>query len=57
MRMRLSAIALLCTAFFISALNLTPAQAWDRGNAEIFAVLPAGAAGPEGLAVGPDGNV
>lgn len=57
MRMRSSAIAFLCTAFLMSVLNLTPAQAWDRGNAEIFAVLPAGAVGPEGLAVGPDGNV
>jgi sugar lactone lactonase YvrE len=36
---------------------LTPAQAWDRGDTDIFAVLPAGATGPEGLAVGPDGNV
>jgi sugar lactone lactonase YvrE len=34
-----------------------PASAWDRGRAETFAVLPDGATGPEGLAVGPDGNV
>jgi len=57
MRMRLSVIALVCAGFVVSALNLTPAQAWDRGNTDLFAVLPAGATGPEGLAVGPDGNV
>jgi sugar lactone lactonase YvrE len=34
-----------------------PALAFDRGHAETFAVLPAGSAGPEGLTVGPDGNV
>ena len=32
-----------------------PAGAWDRNNAEAFAVLPAGASGPEGLTVGTDG--
>jgi streptogramin lyase len=55
MTTRLSALALMCIGFFVTI--LTPAQAWDRGKAEVFAVLPAGAAGPEGLAVGPDGNV
>ncbi len=34
-----------------------PAAAWDRGRAEIFAVLPAGSTGPEGLTVGFDGNI
>src|SRR5262245_60305219 len=34
-----------------------PAAAWDRGNVETFAILPEGATGPEGIAVGPDGNV
>jgi sugar lactone lactonase YvrE len=34
-----------------------PAVASDRQHAEIFAVLPAGSSGPEGLTVGPDGNV
>jgi sugar lactone lactonase YvrE len=29
----------------------------NRNAAELFAVLPDGASGPEGLAVGPDGNV
>jgi len=34
-----------------------PALATDRQHAETFAVLPAGSSGPEGLTVGPDGNV
>src|SRR5262249_8180205 len=34
-----------------------PALALDRGHVETFAVLPAGASGPEGLTVGADGNV
>src|SRR5205085_2707953 len=34
-----------------------PAMAFDRGHAEIFAVLPPGSTGPEGLTVGPDGDV
>jgi sugar lactone lactonase YvrE len=34
-----------------------PAAAWDRGQTDTFAVLPAGSTGPEGLTVGFDGNV
>jgi DNA-binding beta-propeller fold protein YncE len=34
-----------------------PATAFDRGNVQTFAVLPVGSSGPEGLTVGPDGNV
>ena len=34
-----------------------PADAWDRGRARTFAVLPAGSSGPEGLEVGPRGHV
>jgi sugar lactone lactonase YvrE len=33
------------------------AWAWNRGHAEIFAVLPAGSSGPEGIEVGADGKV
>ncbi len=33
------------------------ARAWNRGDVEIFAVLPEGSSGPEGLEVGPDGKV
>jgi sugar lactone lactonase YvrE len=34
-----------------------PAVAWDRGEVDIFAVLPSGSTGPEGLTVGPKGHV
>jgi len=34
-----------------------PAGAWDRDDADIFAILPDGSTGPEGLTVGPGGNV
>jgi sugar lactone lactonase YvrE len=37
--------------------HAAPAGAWERTTAELFAVLPDGATGPEGLAVGPDGKV
>jgi len=57
MKIRSNAIALLCAGFVASGLTLTPAQAWDRGDVDLFAVLPNGATGPEGLAVGSDGNV
>src|SRR5262249_21961222 len=39
------------------AVGSVPAFAADRQRAEIFAVLPAASSGPEGLTVGPDGNV
>ena len=42
-------LALLCAVI--------PAAAWQRSPALLFAVLPDGATGPEGLAVGPDGKV
>lgn len=45
---------------FLLCLLLTaaiPAAAWLRNPALTFAVLPEGATGPEGLTVGPDGNV
>lgn len=49
---RFAALALIC--LFMAAI---PAAAWDRSAATTFAVLPAGSSGPEGLTVGPDGNV
>ena len=49
--------ASLVGAVFLSVTWYGPATAWDRGNVETFAVLPDGATGPEGIAVGPDGNV
>jgi streptogramin lyase len=33
------------------------AWAWKRGNVDVFAVLPDGSSGPEGLAVAPNGDV
>ena len=49
----LSALALsLCLAVVSAA-----ALAWDRGNAEPFAVLPAGDANPEGITVDRHGDV
>ena len=45
----------LAAAMLIAA--AAPATAWDRNNAEPFAVLPAGASGPEGLTVGTDGSL
>src|SRR5262245_7135761 len=57
MKMKFSTIALICIAFLLTMLNLTPTQAWIRGSVNLFAVLPPGSTGPEGLTVGPDGNV
>jgi sugar lactone lactonase YvrE len=38
-------------------LAVSPAAAWDRGQVDTLAVLPAGSTAPEGLTVGPDGHV
>ena len=35
----------------------TPAHALDRGDTDVFAILPDGASGPEGFAVAPNGDV
>jgi hypothetical protein len=43
-------------AFFALYLAL-PAGAWHRTHAKILTILPNGSGGPEGLTVGPDGNV
>jgi sugar lactone lactonase YvrE len=51
----LRAIAVL--AFLAVVLCPPPARAWIRSPATTFATLPAGATGPEGITVGPDGNV
>jgi sugar lactone lactonase YvrE len=45
---------LLLGCFFLVAFN---AAAWDRGNVQRFATLPAGAANPEGIAVDRNGDV
>ena len=48
---------LICAGIATLLTQTTPAAAFDRGNADIFAVLPAGATGPEGLTVAPNGDV
>jgi len=48
------------TSFIVAALALAlapRANAWDRGRARVFATLPPGAAGPEGLEVDAHGRV
>jgi sugar lactone lactonase YvrE len=53
---RMSVVSIVGAALLSTTWN-APATAWDRGDVETFAVLPDGATGPEGIAVGPDGNV
>jgi len=53
-------IAVLILVFALAGPLLVAAEDGGSSNrraAELFAVLPDGASGPEGLAVGPDGNV
>jgi sugar lactone lactonase YvrE len=49
----------LATLLVAGALCALPADsaAWDRERAQVFAILPDGSGGPEGLEVDPDGNV
>jgi len=48
---------LFCSAALLLLAATAPACAWVRNQAEIAAVLPEGATGPEGMTVGPDGNI
>jgi sugar lactone lactonase YvrE len=50
-------IALVLLPLLAAAPYAFSQQNKDRAAAEIFAVLPEGSSGPEGLTVGPDGNV
>jgi DNA-binding beta-propeller fold protein YncE len=50
---RASAVALA----LLTAAASHAALAWDRGRPTVFATLPEGATGPEGLEVGPGGDV
>ena len=54
---RLTLFALACAGILGATWNATPASAWDRGEVQTLAVLPAGAPKIEGLTVGDDGNV
>src|SRR4029077_8349884 len=51
-----------CAAVLLGLLTATPpANAWDRGDADVLTVLPSATPGQpssvEGLTVGPDGNI
>src|SRR5258708_20325318 len=54
---RAGAPAMICICLLALIGSLTTARAWDRGDVDVFATLPAGATGPEGLTVAPDGKV
>jgi sugar lactone lactonase YvrE len=54
---RAGAPAMICVCIFALFGSITAATAWDRGDVDVFATLPAGATGPEGLTVAPDGKV
>jgi len=49
--------AMICICLLALIGFVTAAHAWDRGDVDVFATLPAGATGPEGLTVGADGKV
>jgi sugar lactone lactonase YvrE len=53
---RMAIASLVAAAFLLATWNVA-VMAWDRGDVDTFAVLPDGATGPEGIAIGPDGNV
>lgn len=55
--MRKNRLLLGILASFIVLYLAVPAGAWHRTPAKILTILPNGSGGPEGLTVGPDGNV
>jgi sugar lactone lactonase YvrE len=54
---RLISFGLASASVIAASSTIIPARAWDRGDVQTFAVLPAGAPKVEGLTVGDDGNV
>src|SRR6478672_13437611 len=54
--MRTNRANMLLTLLVLLGTTIT-AEAWDRGEVERFATLPSGEAYPEGICLGPDGNV
>src|SRR5882672_1214675 len=54
---RAGASAIICVCILALIATITAAKAWDRGDVDVFATLPAGATGPEGLTVAADGKV
>ncbi len=55
--MKKNRLSLRVLAFLFVLYLAVPAGAWHRTRAEILTILPDGSGGPEGLTVGPDGNV
>src|ERR1043165_8929703 len=53
---RAGAPAMICVCLLALMGPFAAAKAWERGDVELFATLPAGATGPEGLTVGADGK-
>ena len=53
-RFKIDAAAL---ALMVGVFAAVPAHAWNRGNVNVLAVLPAATGSVEGLTVGPDGNI
>jgi sugar lactone lactonase YvrE len=53
----LGSLALICAGCAVVLTAVTPAAAFDHGEVEVFAVLPDGATGPEGIAVADNGDV
>ncbi len=56
-KMKSAFLSLLLTSCFLFASAALAEQESNRNAAELFAVLPDGSSGPEGLTVGADGNV
>ena len=55
--MRKNKLLLGILASFLALYLAVPAGAWHRTPAKILSILPNGSGGPEGLTVGPDGNI
>lgn len=55
--MRKKKFALGTLAAFLVLYLALPAGAWHRNRADVLTILPDGSGGPEGLTVGPDGNI
>jgi DNA-binding beta-propeller fold protein YncE len=55
--MKTNRLRLRVLAFLFVLYLAVPAGAWHRTRAEILTILPDGSGGPEGLTVGPDGNL
>jgi sugar lactone lactonase YvrE len=52
-----TSLMLVCACVAASLCQVAPAAAFKRGEVDLFAVLPSGATGPEGIAVASNGDV